>query len=116
MSSVNVSVENSDLPVLAGQKVRVRVFIDEPKDPDSGDHQRLNLVVSLNGPGLVVEPTHQEAMLPRHGDMTPVYFDVTARNAGTLQLCLSLYDRVTLRLLEEFAVDLPVSQMAESSH
>jgi hypothetical protein len=73
-------------------------------EPDWGERRQLDLIVTLSGADIEITPAWHQVRLPREGTIAPVYFDVIPREAGDLELYLSLLLARELTLIEKFVV------------
>jgi hypothetical protein len=117
---VNAWLEQGQLPLNVDAPVRIGVNIGAARqgtigggvfvEPDWGELQQLDLVITLSGPGARVTPTSRRVTLQKQGDTTPVFFDVVPRRAGKLELYLSIHLAKEMTLLEELVLSLRVDK------
>lgn len=113
---VNVWLVENEPPLVVGIEHKVGVNIGQPregsvgggefKEPDWGDLDKLDLIILLDGSNVTIAPGWQPTVLPKTGNMEPLYFYVTPLDKGTVLLSLSIYLARELTLLEEFLIEL----------
>jgi hypothetical protein len=71
---------------------------------DWGIQNELPILVVLSGRDFSVKPRCRRILLPKHGDTTPVSFEITPLKTPSSTLRISFYLERELALLEEFEV------------
>jgi serine/threonine protein kinase len=115
---VNAWLHNAELPLVLNETYKLGVNIGAPramrlgggafKEPQWGQRDHIDLVISVAGAGVKVSPAWRHAVLPKHGEMKSVYFKITPLKDDDITLHLSIFLRRELTLLEEYSMELSV--------
>jgi serine/threonine protein kinase len=119
---VNAWLVDAELPLAVGRHYTLAIDIGQPRsgrvggvlfsEPDWGNAEQLEIVILLEGAGFEVTPLFQRTMLPKSGNMEPVFFTITRKSKSTVTLNLSIFLARELSLLEEFTLDLSVKEQS----
>jgi serine/threonine protein kinase len=119
---VNAWLVDGQLPLEVGTTYKIGINIGSHRqetvgggpfgEPQWGAKSHLELLIALNSLDAVVDPEWMTTMLPRQGDMDPVFFHILPRIPGGVTMGLSIYLARDLTLLEKFHLQLPTVKVS----
>jgi len=119
---VNAWLVDSQLPLIINRKYQIGVNIGSHRantigggaftEPAWGNKTEIELLIAFNSLDADVTPEWTSALLPRDGEMKPVFFDVVPQKPEAINLGLSIYLKEDMSLLEKFRLRLPTVKAA----
>ena len=122
---INAWIEDGEPPLEKGHTYRFAINVGklyqnaiaapELQEIDWKDKISLSVVIVVSGDGFSVRPRQQTFSLPKEGDTEPVFFDITPTLLDFLLLRISLYLALELTLLQEFEINIPVTESVKAA-